>query len=76
MKGGLIYLVEGATEKKLVETLKTELLCIKPGRVNILNVVQRKVSPVLFSTLHGLVNVAVIFDTDNDGEHLVNYPRL
>ena len=67
MQTNIVYLVEGQTEKKLLETLKTEPLCIKPGRISVMNVVQERVKRALFASLHGQVTTALLFDTDNDG---------
>lgn len=36
------YFVEGNTEKRMVEILKTELQCIVPGRVQVFNVIQNE----------------------------------
>jgi hypothetical protein len=40
----LQYYVEGEDEKKLIEVLKTDMRLIMPGKVQILNVVQNRIS--------------------------------
>jgi nitrate reductase NapAB chaperone NapD len=71
MQSNLVYLVEWQTEKKIVEILKSELLCVKPGRVSVLNVVQQLVSRTLFASLRGQITSVLLFDTDNDGERML-----
>ena len=71
MQNNLVYLVEGQTEKKVVETLKSELFCVKPGRISVLNVVQQPVSRTLFASLRGQITSVLLFDTDNDGEGML-----
>ena len=67
MNDNIIYLVEGETEKKLLEVLKTEIQCIKAGKVHKLNVVQEKINETLFLSFKGFLTCVLIFDTDNDG---------
>lgn len=42
MKGYCHYFVEGADEKRLLDTLKTDMRLILPGKVEKFNVVQDK----------------------------------
>ena len=39
-----VYFVEGDTEKRLIEVLKTDLQVIKPGKVRRLNVVEKVIT--------------------------------
>lgn len=57
------YIVEGETEKKLIEILKTEKkICL--GKIKILNVIQTQISQAFLRTLEPNTIVVLIFDTD------------
>lgn len=58
------YYVEGYNDKKLVSVLKTIMRCIVPGRVEVLNVVQEKITKVRVMQLKHGTTVILIFDTD------------
>ena len=45
------YYVEGEDEQKLVNTLKTKLGVIKPGKVQKLNVVEQEITSMHLRTL-------------------------
>lgn len=58
------YFVEGNTEKRMVEILKTELQCIVPGRVQVFNVIQNELNGSYLMPLRNRTNIVLIFDTD------------
>lgn len=60
----IIYYVEGEDEQKLIETLKTGLRVIKPGKVQKLNVMQKLITPARLRTLKPQTMVVLVFDTD------------
>lgn len=65
MRSKLIqYYVEGEDDKKIVDALKTDLRCIKPGKSQVLNVVTEKISPMRLRTLAPETMVVLVFDTD------------
>lgn len=58
------YYVEGDDEKRLVDVLKSELSCIESGKVDVLNVIQNRISPARIRTLKKGTTVILIYDTD------------
>lgn len=60
----LQYYVEGEDEKKLVDTLKTDMQLIYPGKVNVFNVTQRIFTSARLVNLKPDTVVVLIFDTD------------
>lgn len=60
------YLVEGECEKKLIEILKEQKNLIVPGKVNIFNVVQNKISPAFLRMIQENTVFILVFDTDTD----------
>lgn len=66
------YYVEGEDERKLVNVLKTELKLIKPGKVQRLNVVDKKITDTMLRTLKNNTVVVIIFDTDTDSVDILN----
>lgn len=60
------YFVEGETEKKLINTLKTELQCIQAGKVEVFNVVQERLTPLRLMRLKRNTVVVLVFDTDKE----------
>lgn len=63
-KGIYHYFVEGDDEKKLLNTLKLQLECIASGKVDILNVVQERISTAKVRTLKPDTIVVLVYDTD------------
>lgn len=59
-----LYLVEGETEKRLIDYLKTVNRSIQPGKVKILNLFQEKIPSALLATIIPNTVVIVVFDTD------------
>jgi hypothetical protein len=60
----LQYYVEGEDEKKLIEVLKTDMRLIMPGKVQILNVVQNRISDTKLRILPPGTILVFVFDTD------------
>lgn len=58
------YYVEGEDEEKLIRTLKTDLMCIKPGKVQKFNVVDCELTDARLTSLRPKTMVVLIFDTD------------
>lgn len=58
------YFVEGEDEKKLVNTLKSDLGLILPGKVQVFNVTQEKLTKLRLGNLKTGTKVVLIFDTD------------
>lgn len=58
------YYVEGDDEKSLLKVLKTELQVIKPGKIDVFNVVCDTLSPGRLMTLKPNTVVVLVFDTD------------
>lgn len=58
------YFVEGEDEKKLVNTLKSDLELILPGKVQVFNVTQNKLNKLRIGNLKARTKVVLIFDTD------------
>ncbi len=58
------YFVEGEDEKKLVNTLKSDLELILPGKVQVFNVAQDMLTKLRIGNLKTGTKVVLIFDTD------------
>ena len=58
------YYVEGPDDKKVVDTLKSKMGLIKPGKVDVLNVVTEKITDMRLRTLSPGTIVVLVFDTD------------
>ena len=63
------YYVEGDDEKRLIETLKTDLRLIIP---QILNVVQERLSDMNLRTLQAGTILVFVFDTDVGDPAILN----
>lgn len=59
-----IYLVEGENEKKIVQMLITDFRFIRPGKVYVMNILQKKITKARAATWGENVSVILIFDTD------------
>lgn len=60
------YYVEGEDEVKLVNTLKTDLQLIVPGKVQKFNVVEQKLTKLRLRELKTGTTVVLVFDTDTN----------
>lgn len=63
-KGIYHYFVEGDDDKKLLDTLKLQLGCIKSGKVDVLNVIQNNITSAKVRTLKPNTIVVLVYDTD------------
>ena len=60
------YYVEGDDEKVLINSLKSELRCIVPGKVEVFNVVQNAFTVARLRTLEADTTIVLVYDTDID----------
>ena len=60
------YYVEGENEAKIINTLKSELRCIQPGKVTVFDVVQHRITKNRLMRLRQDTVVVLVFDTDRD----------
>ena len=66
------YYVEGDNEKKLLSVLKTDLGLIVSGKIEKLNVVQEKLTPIRLMQLKKDTTVILVFDTDAGNINILN----
>lgn len=66
------YFVEGECEEKLINTLKSELMVVKTGRVQKLNVIENEISKARLIALRPGTMVVLIFDTDTGNTEILN----
>ena len=66
------YFVEGEDEKKLLNTLKNQLRVIQLGKVQSLNVIQRKIPLNVLRTFKKGTIVVLVFDTDTGNVNILN----
>lgn len=67
------YFVEGKTEEKIVNVLKTDLQVILPGKVQVFNVVQQELTKLRLMSLKKDTTVILIFDTDTGSLDILQY---
>lgn len=67
----ILYFVEGEDEKALITTLKKDLRVIQSGKVQVLNVLQNKISINIFRTLKKNTVVILVFDTDTENTDIL-----
>lgn len=73
MKNKIIqYFVEGETEEKVVNVLKTDLRLILPGKVHKLNVVEKPFTNARLLALRPGTVVVLVFDTDTGHTDILN----
>ena len=65
------YYVEGETEEKIIQVLKTDLQLILPGKVKKFNVIEKLFSPSHLMPLKRGTVVILVFDTDTDNSLLL-----
>lgn len=58
------YFVEGEDDRKVVNTLKTDLQWIKPGKVQVFNVIEEELTSLITRTLKPGTIVVLVSDTD------------
>lgn len=66
------YYVEGEDDKKVVDTLKTKLRLILPGKVSVLNVVAHEVPEMRLRVLSPGTMVVLAFDVDAGNVEILN----
>ena len=64
MKNIYQYFVEGEDEKRLIEVLKTDMRLIQPGKIQVLNVVQERLTDMKLRVLSEGTILVFVFDTD------------
>lgn len=58
------YFVEGEDERKIINTLKSDMGLIKPGKVQVFNCVKEKLTALRLMTLKDGTAVVLVFDSD------------
>lgn len=72
MGGGVaFYFVEGQYEEVIVRSLINDFQYLKPGRIKVLNITQKKFPRSLMTSLKPGTSVVFIFDTDAGNPALV-----
>lgn len=66
------YFVEGECEEKLINTLKSELMVLKTGKVQKLNVIENEISKARLIALRPGTMVVLIFDTNTGNIEILN----
>lgn len=66
------YFVEGDDEKRLIEVLKTDMRLIQPGKIQVVNVVQEKLTDLKLRVLPEGVILVFVFDTDTGNVEILN----
>ena len=66
------YYVEGECEEKLINTLKSELMVVKTGKVQVFNVIEKEITNARLITLRPGTMVVLIFDTDTGNIETLN----
>lgn len=64
MQGYYYYFVEGDTERRMLEILKTEFQCVRPGKIHVFNVLQERMTRTRILSLKKPCSVVLVFDTD------------
>ena len=58
------YFVEGEDERKLINTLKSDMGMVEPGKVQVFNCVKERLTPLRLMTLKDGTAVVLVFDSD------------
>ena len=72
MRHNVVYIVEGETERRLLEVLRTELKCVYAGKILKHNVVHNVVKKNNFLSFNRNTLFVLVFDTDTDGVAVLN----
>ena len=72
MKDVYQYFVEGDDEKRLIEVLKTDMRLIQPGKVQVVNVVQERLTGLKLRVLSEGTILIFVFDTDSGNIDILN----
>ena len=74
MKNSIVqYFVEGEDDKKMIDTLKTQMGLIKPGKVQVLNVVTEEITDLRLRALSPGTTVVLVFDVDAGNVDILNW---
>lgn len=68
----LLYYVEGDDEVKLLNTLKSELFAIEPGKIEKFNVIQQRITKGRLISIPEDTIVVLVFDTDTGNIDILN----
>ena len=72
MKNIYQYFVEGEDEKRLIEVLKTDMRLIQPGKIQVLNVIQERLTDLKLRVLSEGTILIFVFDTDTSNINILN----
>ena len=72
MKDVYQYFVEGDDEKRLIEVLKTDMRLIQPGKIQVVNVVQERLTDLKLRVLSEGTILIFVFDTDTGNIDILN----
>lgn len=72
MKNIYQYFVEGEDEKRLIEVLKTDMRLIQPGKIQVLNVIQERLTDLKLRILSEGTILIFVFDTDTRNIDILN----
>ncbi len=64
--------MEGQDERRLIEVLKTDMRLIQPGKIQVLNVVQERITDSKLNILSEGTILIFVFDTDTDNVDVLN----
>ena len=67
------YFVEGEDERKLINTLKSDMKLIVPGKVQVFNVAQEKITRLRIMNLKRKTVVVFVFDADAGNLETLRY---
>ena len=66
------YYVEGPDDKKVIDALKTKMRLVKPGKVDVLNVVTERITDLRLRNLSPGTMVVLVFDVDAGSRDILN----
>ena len=66
------YYVEGPDDKKVIDTFKTKMRIVKPGKVDVLNVVTERITDLRLRNLSPGTMVVLVFDVDAGSRDILN----
>lgn len=68
-----LYLVEGDTEQKLIDVLKTETKSIRAGKTRVFNLFQHDITKALLTNISPNSVIVLVFDTDLSDPNLTKF---
>lgn len=66
------YFVEGEDDKKVIDTLKTKMGLVKPGKVQVFNAVAEEITDLRLRPLRPGTTVVLVFDVDAGNPDILN----